>query len=245
MKKLIMPAILILFVVFFISALPVTLSPGKNESEVFVLATLYSRHKTTPVYGIDTLQRLIKAIDPDVFVLDVTPAELQAQQVHVSKIEYPGAIFPLINDVKRPVYPAEPAEPVFTEIVNDVIKAHKDFRETQPVAAKAADQFNAGIFEALKASWLTPADVNGKVTDKALAGKRALMDKLVGPVDADGALRWTTNIVEVTLRAAREHPGKRVLVLIGVENCHGVRALLGQQNGIRLIDVEQWLRGRG
>src|SRR5688572_11821105 len=102
MKKPTMPAILFLCVVFFMSALPAVTLPDKDKSEVFVLATLYSRHKTTPVYDLDTLKKIIQAIRPDVFVLDVTPTELKEQQVFPSKIEYPVAIFPLVNDGKHP-----------------------------------------------------------------------------------------------------------------------------------------------
>lgn len=242
MKKLFMPAILILGIVFFMSALPVDLSPEKNKSEVFVLATLYSRHKTTPVYDLDTLKKIIRSIHADVFVLDVTPKELEEQQVYPSKIEYPGAIFPAVNSGKYPVYAAEPPEPAFTEIVNKVKEVRQQFRTSRPEAAKAVDQMTQSIFEVLKAGWVTPADVNSRITDQALAGKRGIEDKLTGPVDVECGIRWTQHIIQTTLQAAREHPGKRILVLNGIENCNVIREELRHNKDITLVDMEEWLR---
>lgn len=242
MKRLTMPAVLFLCIVFFMSALPVAILPDKDKSEVFVLATLYSRHKTTPVYDLDTLKKIIQAIKPDVFVLDVTPTELQEQKVFPSKIEYPGAIFPVINNGRYAVYAAEPPEPVFTEIVTAVKTVRQEFRAKQPEAAKAVDQMTLSIFDVLKAGWQTPADVNSKITDQALAGKRVIEDRLTGPVDVACGIRWTQHIVKTTLQAAKEHPGKRILVLNGIENCNVLRDELARNADITLVDMEQWLR---
>ncbi|HEY8917349.1 MAG TPA: hypothetical protein VIM87_12945 [Chitinophaga sp.] len=241
MKYTFLPVVLILSGLLFIHVLPEE-TPVNNKNEVFVLATLYSRHNSTPVYNLDTLKKIISAIGPEVFVLDVNPKELKEQKVYPSKIEYPGVIFPLVNEMQRPAYAAEPPEPVFTEIVQAVIKARKGFDSTRADESRLLQQYTGSLFNVLKIVWQTPADVNGQRTDKALAGKRVLEDQLIGPVDMDGDRRWTQNIVNVTLQAAKAHPGKRILVLIGIENCHGVRAALRMQNGIQLIDMEQWLR---
>jgi hypothetical protein len=242
MKKFIMPAILLLSFVCFISAIPAALSPVKDKSEVFVLATLYSRHKTTPVYDLAALKKIVQAINPDVFVLDVTPAELKTRQVWPSKIEYPGAVFPLVDSSRHFAYAAEPPEPMFTEIVSSVKEVHKKFRASRPDAARALDDMTSNLFEALKASWQTPADVNGSITDKALEGKRVLEDKLRGPEDVENGRRWTQHIIDVTLQAAKEHPGKRILVLNGIENCYVVREGLRRHAGVTVVDIEQWLR---
>ncbi|GAA0549882.1 hypothetical protein [Chitinophaga japonensis] len=238
----VVPVILLLGMLLLAGALQAQQAKTAGRTEVFVLATLYKRHATTPVYNLDTLQRIIRSINPDVLVLDVSPKELEAQEVHASKIEYPAAIFPFINSSKRPAYAAEPAEPMFTEIVNEVIAAWKDFRAAQPGAADMLDRYNTALYGLLRSAWHAPADVNSAVTDEVLAGKRALEDRLVGPVEADGQRRWIANIVQVTLQAAGEHPGKRVLVLMGVENCHSVKAALAQHPEVVLADMEAWLR---
>src|SRR5262245_37575295 len=50
---------------------------GDQSGELFVLATLYTRHKSVAVYDPPALRKIILAIDPEVMVLDVTPSELK------------------------------------------------------------------------------------------------------------------------------------------------------------------------
>jgi hypothetical protein len=50
-------------------------------ADVFVLATLYRRHQSTPAYDHPRLRALIERIAPEVVVLDVSPRELRDQAV--------------------------------------------------------------------------------------------------------------------------------------------------------------------
>lgn len=217
---------------------------SSTKTDVFILATLYRNHSTTPVYDHNVLRQIITAIQPDVFVLDATPKELKDKKVHASKMEYPEVIFPLIQSNKHKSYPAEPDEPIFSEIVNATIKAMNDFEANTPDASKMLDQFSETLLQTLRVSWKTPADVNSAVTDKVMAGKRSLQGKLIGKVFADGSDFWNTNIANVTLRAVKENPGKKILVLIGVENCTMVRDLLLKQETIHLVNMEEWLNAQ-
>jgi hypothetical protein len=65
-------------------------------TQVFVLGSLYSRHKTIESYDLDALRRVVLAIDPDVVVVDCTPTEVREQKVHVSKIEFPQVLFTVV-----------------------------------------------------------------------------------------------------------------------------------------------------
>jgi hypothetical protein len=177
-------------------------------------------------------------------VLDVTPSELKGWKVWPGKIEYTEVIFPLAKNGQYHLYPAEPAEPMFSEIVNATTEAINKFKAANPDAAAALKQFEASTYEALKVSWRAPADVNSQVTDHVLLGKTTLEGRLVGPVREDGQRRWDQHTVEVTLRAMRENQGKRVLVLAGIENCYRIREALSRDPKINLVNMEQWLRDR-
>jgi hypothetical protein len=98
--------VLLIFLNASAKATEETRSPGVlKRPEVFVISTLYKRHETMPAYGFAELRDLILKIDPDVFVLDVTPKEIREQKVWVGKVEYPEVIFPLIMRVKpRPMH---------------------------------------------------------------------------------------------------------------------------------------------
>ena len=211
------------------------------KSEVFVLATLYKRHESIAAYDLEALRRIILAVKPDAVVLDVTPDELKQEKVHASKIEYPNVIFPLVKSEKYLAYAAEPTEPLFSEIVQSVGKGFQDFDKNNPDGAKALKQFNTGIFETLGFYWQTPADVNSQVTDKVFAGKEALRGDFVKEYGS-GQQRWNQHTTDAVLRAAKENPRKRILVLLGIENCYWVRDALRSNKKINLIDMEQWLR---
>ncbi|MDQ3711309.1 MAG: hypothetical protein M3388_03730 [Acidobacteriota bacterium] len=224
-----------------ISALCLPAFAAKNE--VFIVGTLYKRHETVAVYDLQTLRRIILSIKPDVIVLDVTPDELRLEKVHASKIEYPNVIFPLIKSENYRAYAAEPAEPLFGEIVQSVSRGFQIFEKENPDGSAAMKQYTASLFETLKLSWKTPAAVNGALTDKVLSGKAALRENFVAEYK-NGQRRWNQHTTDAVLRAVKENPKKRVLVLLGIENCYWVRNALRNNSKINLIDMENWLRAK-
>jgi len=222
-------------------AMPMASSSNADNQELFVLGTLYKRHEIVPAYDLAVLKKTIVAIRPDVLVLDVSPSELAEQKVHPSKIEYPGVIFPLVRAGRYRVYAGEPAEPMFTEIVQALGSANTQLNKDKPDDRITIQEFSDATYEALAKIWVSPADVNSAVTERVLGGKQALEARLLGAVHSDSWARWNGHAVEVALRAVRENPGKRVLMITGIENCAGVREHLRRQNSVNLVDMERWL----
>ena len=213
-----------------------------DPPEVFVLATLYHRHDSTRAYGHATLRRLIQEIRPAVVVLDVSPGELRERQVHPSKREYPDVIFPLLDEHGLIAYAGEPDEPMFSTIVQELGEALRAFRTEHADAAAADAAFERATFQALAQLWRTPADVNSAVTDQLLAARRAYQDQLAGPDVAEAWRVWNEHTVDVVRRAQREHPGSRILVLVGIANAGPVRAGLEGEPRLKLVDMEDWIR---
>ena len=217
-------------------------STHADSGELFTLGTLYQRHKTVAAYDLNVLRETILAIKPDVLVLDVTPSELQQQKVFPNKIEYPEVIFPLVRSGKYRVYAAEPPEPMFSELVQPLSQTFESMREKRPEDAAILNRYTDNVYEALKATWHSPADVNSAVTDKVLAGLKTFRAKLLGPVDENTERKWNGHTVSVALRAMKENPGQRVLVLVGIDNCYMIRGELSRNSIANLVDIEQWLR---
>jgi hypothetical protein len=213
-----------------------------DRTQLFIVGTLYKRHDRVAAYDLAALRRTIQAIKPDAVVLDITPDELRTRRVHASKIEYPGVIFPLLDESRCAAFAAEPSEPMFSEIVQATIAAGRDFEQQQPADAATMKQFTEALYAGLTAFWKSPADVNSAATDRLFAGKRALQARLMGPVDTDGWNRWNQHTADVALAAARQHRGQRVLVLAGIENRYWLNEHLRGAPGIELVDVEAWLR---
>ena len=215
---------------------------SQPPADVFVVSTLYREHATTPSYDLDSLRRVIEVIRPDVLVLDVTPDELRAQKVSPGKIEYPQTIFPLVQAGDYRVYPSEPAEPLFSEIVQGIIAENEALARESPDAAAAKRALQQGMLSALRLSWKSPADAHSEMTDEAIRHMRAVYATLGGPVHREGQHRWNRHHADVVLRAARENPGKRVLQLVGIENRYEVLDLLRNEPSVRLVDVSAYLR---
>lgn len=212
------------------------------RSEVYVLGTLYRQHAQVPAYSLDVLQRLITAVHPDVLVLDVSPGELEKRTVHPGKIEYTQVVFPLLAGGTFKAYPSEPGQPMFDEIVNSTIAAIKQAKTEQPALTAALDAHEKTAAELLKAHWQTTADVQDATTAAVLAGKSALRDAVYGPVAAEGSRRWNEHIARQVVLAVRENPGRRILVLTGIDNRSFVLRHLAGQPLFDLVDTEQWLR---
>jgi hypothetical protein len=214
-------------------------------AEVFVVSTLYRHHETTPAYDLAALGRVIERIRPDVLVLDVTPDELREQKVFPSKIEYPGTIFPLVQTGRYKVYASEPAEPMFSEIVQGIIAESKALAEEKPDTAAAMRKLQEGMLEALRLTWRSPADVHSERTDQAIRHMRAIYNALSGPAQREGQHRWNRHHADVVLQAARENPGKRVIQFVGLENRYEVLELLRNEPSVTLVDVSEYLRANG
>ncbi len=219
-------------------------APGAKptQTDVFVLASLYRRHQSTAAYDLPALRRTILAIRPDVLVLDCTPNELKEGKVHASKIEYTGVIFPLLREGRYAVVPAEPDEPMFSEIVQSVGEERKRFSLQRPETAAALETYVSHAYAALGHHWQSPAAIHDEVTATVLKGVKALEDELYGPANADGQRRWNRHWTEAILRAVAEHPGKRVLAVTGVENRPFIVEALRQDPRVKMIDMVEWLR---
>jgi hypothetical protein len=213
-------------------------------TQVFVLGSLYSRHNAIESYDLDALRRVVLAVDPDVVVVDCTPTEIREQKVHVSKIEYPQVIFPLVQQHGYRVYAGEPDEPLFTQIVQPLARERSAFAKARPEQARALDDYEEATWSALELHWRSPADAHDETTALALAARKALDTRVYGESQAQANARWIEHWVRIVRQAVAENPGKKVLAVPGIDNRMEIeRALRGDSN-LTLVDMAQWLRGR-
>jgi hypothetical protein len=220
-------------------------SPAFAASEVYLLGTLYKRHEQVPAYDVGTLVRIVEKVAPDVLVLDVTPDELRKRTVFPGKIEYTKGIFPLMD--KRPfiTYPAEPAEPMFSEIVEAVKARMQQFDKEQPSLSASYKRAEKNMYSLLGKHWTTAARVQDDVTSETIDANARLQAEILGPVMKDADERWDRHTADMVKRAVSEHPGKRVLVLTGIRNRPLVQRNLQADPAIKLVDMPAWLTQAG
>lgn len=224
------------------AALPAWANP---PGEVFVVSTLYARHRTVPAYGLPVLQRLIDAVKPQVLVLDVTPAELRNRKVWPGKVEYTEVIFPYLDATGAPAFGSEPDEALFTQLTGASRQAYKSFGERNPAGAKALDELKQAAYRAMATEWTAPADVNSDKTDLLVAAMREIEEALVGGEAAAVQRQWDQHHADRLRDVVRAHPGKRVLMLVGIESRYRVLRNLQSAGEVRVVDTEAWLRRAG
>jgi hypothetical protein len=215
--------------------------PAYAASEVFLLGTLYKRHEQVPAYDVATLTRIVETVAPEVLVLDVTPDELKKQAVFPGKVEYTKGIFPLLKKHKFIVYPAEPAEPLFTEIVDAAKASLARFDKEQPVLSASFKRTEKNVYTVLGSHWTSAARVQDNITGEMIDSVARLQGELVGSAIKDGDERWDRHTADVVIKAASEHPGKRILVLTGIRNRPLVQRYLQAAPDLRLVDMPAWL----
>ena len=220
------------------------LAGAATKTKVYVLGTLYSAHANTPAYTTDVLKRVILDINPDVLVLDVTPDEFRNRRVHESKIEYSEAIFPYLAETRITAYPAEPDEPAFSEIQTKIQAILKHSEQTNPNQNATLDAYELATFKALALHWKSVAAVQDHTTSRALASRSELFNTL-NPGFAKIAEDWDAHTAQAGLRAAKSHPGKRVLILTGIQNRASIQKRMQSHRELDVVDIEVWLQERG
>jgi hypothetical protein len=220
-------------------------APAWAASDVFLLGTLYKRHDQVPAYSVDALVHIVEKVAPDILVLDVTPEELRKRTVHPSKIEYTTGVFPLMDKRQFISYPAEPAEPMFSEIVEGLKGRLQQFEQEQPALSATFKRTEKNMYAVLGKHWTSAAKVQDEVTSEMIDSAARLQAEIVGPVMKDADERWDRHTADTVSRAVREHPGKRVLVLTGIRNRPLVQRHLQADASIKLVDMPAWLAQAG
>ena len=215
--------------------------PKTPRAEVAVLATLHTLHAQVPAYSLQVLRDSILRLAPDVLCIEVRPDRYAQRAPEANKVEYPDAVYPLIDAHRYRVYPMEPAQPRFDAILKPYLQASREFAATNPAASAAFSAHAESMYAPLRAYWTSAARVNDAVTDAQMRAKHALQEGLVGEGERAGWDAWNGEFLATIERAAAENPGKRIVVLVGAEHGYWLREKLAQRPGIRLLDTSALL----
>jgi hypothetical protein len=220
-----------------------TLAMAQAPAKIIVLDTLHQMHAEVPAYGNATLGRIIEKLKPDVLCVELQPDDLTSRPPEKTKQEYPAVIYPLIDRHRYRVYAMEPAEPLYTTLLTPYRGNTDAFDTRQPARADAFGKYSDGLYAALKAHWTSPATVNDATTDAAFRAKHLLQEALMGPGEHVGWEAWNSHFLEVIQRAARENPGRRIVVTVGAEHGYWLRDHLRNAAGVTLLDTPAELHG--
>ena len=217
--------------------LPLLAATRTPVTEVAVLSTLHSMHAQVPAYSQEALAASVRKLAPDVLCIEVRPDRFAARAPEPNKVEYPGVIYPLIEAHGYPAYPMEPAEPDYGRILAPYKRAGEVFGEAHPAQAEAFAAHMEAMYALLRTYWTSPARVNDATTDAQMRAKHALQEALVGDGERDGWEAWNHAFLEAIDRAVAANPGKRIVVLAGVEHGYWLRDHFVRRDDVRLLDT--------
>ena len=217
------------------------LADESRPADVIVLSTLHQLHAQTEGYSFENLSAVIERLNPDVLAVELTATDLESRRDQPNKQEYQKSVFPLLDRHDYKLVPLEPPQPLYDELVGLFRKAGKDLNDQNPAGAESFSIYMSSLFEFLAERWVSPAAVNSHETDILFASKHRFQSALFGPDEAKAWEEWNQHFLRQILKAAKENPDKRILVLVGAEHAYWLRAQL-KRSGASLLDTESILR---
>ncbi|MBK9162700.1 MAG: hypothetical protein IPM21_02060 [Acidobacteria bacterium] len=234
------------FIVLFLFVALMVVAPvpsfGKGKSEVLVLGTLHQFHEKTSGYSFADLSRIIETIKPDILATELTPEALENRSEQKTKQEYQRSIFPLLEKHGYLAIPMEPAEPEYSRLVGIFRASSKEFNEKFPQKSEAFSVYSNQLYEYLFEKWKSAEAVNSDETDALFEVKHEFQNALFGPNEEAAWDGWNSHFLKQILAAAKQHPGKRVLVLVGVEHTYWLRKELKASAEVRYVPVGGYLK---
>lgn len=106
-----------------------------------------------------------------------------------------------------------------------------------PQKAEAFETYAKSVFDYLRMRWHSAADVNSPWTDEVFAVKHAFQNKLFGPKEEEAWEGWNHYFLQQVVAAAKANPGKRIVVLVGVEHGYWMREHLRNFPEVDLLDT--------
>jgi len=215
---------------------------AQEKTEVFVLSAMHQYHGQDNTYTFGKLSEIVEGYRPDIIAVELTFADLNSRKEQKTKQEYQKSIFPAADKLKAKMVPMEPADPKFSELVGLIRASEAETRDQHPDAADAFSKYTDSLYDYLFGYWKSAAEVNSPRTDALFEVKHEFQNKVFGEKQERGWEGWNTHFLETILKAAKENPGKRIIVVVGAEHSYWLRKKLRMQDGIRLVEPDEILK---
>ncbi len=220
----------------------ITALAADRPTEVVVLGALHQLHEQVPGYTYADLKASIQELRPDVLAVELTPSDLAGRVVQKNKREYQNAVYPLLEEYKWKAVAMEPEGDRRAHLLGEMRAADESAQKNSPERAEAFAVYVDTLFDYLKPKWHSAADVNSEWTDDLFAVKHAYQSKIYGEHEDKGWEGWNSIFLERILAAAEANPGKRIVVIVGVEHCYWLRKRLSNRAGLKLLDTPRLLQ---
>ena len=178
-------------------------------------------HEQAPFYTYADLRAAIEQLHADVLAVEPTPTDLKDKVEQKNKREYQNSVYPLLRRHNWATVALEPEGPRRTELIGLLRAAEESLEKTAPQKDQAFDTYNDTLFKNLLSEWHSAADLNASWTDRLFAVKHSFQHGLYGAQEEQGWEGWNQYFLQQIVTAAKQNPGKRIVVIVGVEHGYG------------------------
>lgn len=224
-------------------------------SEVLVLGTIHSGHLESTTYGIDTLQGIVGAVDPDWILTEIPPDRLhfaldeylttgEVTEPRVRRFpEYVDAIFPLVGRMKFTLVPCAG----WTQYMADARSAKlEELEATRPADYATMSSAREAASNRQEELGLSddPRGIHTEAYDELVREGMEPYDRLFN--DELGAGGWTNinrshwALIEAALDA-RSGEGERFLVTFGAWHKYWFLDRLRERDDVVILELEAFL----
>jgi hypothetical protein len=211
--------------IIWILALAALAHAASRPAEVVVLCALHQLHEEVAYYTYADLSAEIERLHPDVLAVELTPADLKARTEQKNKREYQNSVYPLLQRHNWTAVALEPEDPRRSELIGLMRGAEESLQQASPQKNEAFETYVDLLFKYLLSAWHSPADVNALWTDHLFAVKHQFQNNLYGTKEEQGWEGWNQHFLAQIVDAAKQNPGKRIVVVVGAEHGYWLREL--------------------
>lgn len=236
---------------------------GGARTEVVVLGMIHGSHRTSERYGLDVLRDAIRAVDPDLVLVEIPPNRFAAAAAQFAATgegaqiveprvarfpEYVDVLFPLTLEMDFEIVPtaawtapmAEHRTAVLRAIEQDPDRAG-DWAEYEAAGAAGAAAVQAGGASD-DPLWIH-TDAYDQAQEIRLSVYNRLFNDEIGPGGWDNINRGHyAHIARALDRVAG--PGRRVLITYGAAHKGWFLRRLGERDDVELLDARQFFARR-
>lgn len=235
---------------------PLHSNAGK-KNEVVMIGMIHGQHRTSQTYGLDTVRKLIRAINPDYALVEIPPNRFDAAMSEFQATgsiteprvkvfpEYVDVMFPLTREMKFQIVPTAGWTAPMNEYRNAVLKRiasdpnrKSQWDEYQRAVAKSDAAVKAGGAQD-DPRWIH-TDRYDAAQEIQLSVYNRLFNDEIGPGGWDNINAAHYANIARTLDEHRGE-GKRFLITYGAGHKGWILRHLRQRKDIMLLDVGQFL----
>ncbi len=198
-----------------------------TANEIYLIPTLHQLHEEVTNYSFDDLQQLLKEIQPDVLLVELTNKDIETDREQQNKVEYTRVVLPFARENDVPMVALEPDEPLYSVIIGKMRKNHQRAALEDSLDLDIFGQY-LDLFYAQFSNNLiqSGADLASDKFDVLCKIKHEFQSVIYGEIETEVWDMWNTNFLETILKSNAAHKESKIVVLVGAEHHYWLKEKL-------------------